>query len=247
MTIGLIDYKSMISEKQITSIIITVYSETFSVEQTIERLIKKDRGYILEIILLVHPNSSKESKLICQRLVEQYKIVKIQYQEKIPGVGWAIREGMMIAKGKYLALMSADLETEPEAIDRMMLKIQETNCDLVIGNRWLKGGGFKNYEKKKLVLNWIFQKLFGLIYSTKIGDLTYGFKIIKKELADNIQWTSELHEIYIETTVRPLKLKYKIEQIPTIWIGRKEGVSKNTFFKNFRYISVAFNVLFEQK
>ena len=247
MTIGLIEYKSMISEKQITSIIITVYSETFSVEQTIERLIKKDRGYILEIILLVHPNSSKESKLICQRLVEQYKIVKIQYQEKIPGVGWAIREGMMIAKGKYLALMSADLETEPEAIDRMMLKIQETNCDLVIGNRWLKGGGFKNYEKKKLVLNWIFQKLFGLIYSTKIGDLTYGFKIIKKELADNIQWTGELHEIYIETTVRPLKLKYKIEQIPTIWIGRKEGISKNTFFKNFRYISVAFNVLFEQK
>ena len=237
----------MINYKKITSIIITVYSETFSVEQTIERLIKKDRGYILEIILLVHPNSSKESKLICQRLVEQYKIVKIQYQEKIPGVGWAIREGMMIAKGKYLALMSADLETEPEAIDRMMLKIQETNCDLVIGNRWLKGGGFKNYEKKKLVLNWIFQKLFGLIYSTKIGDLTYGFKIIKKELADNIQWTGELHEIYIETTVRPLKLKYKIEQIPTIWIGRKEGVSKNTFFKNFRYISVAFNVLFEQK
>jgi glycosyltransferase involved in cell wall biosynthesis len=237
----------MINYKKITSIIITVYSETFSVEQTIERLIKKDRGYILEIILLVHPNSSKESKLICQRLVEQYKIVKIQYQEKIPGVGWAIREGMMIAKGKYLALMSADLETEPEAIDRMMLKIQETNCDLVIGNRWLKGGGFKNYEKKKLVLNWIFQKLFGLIYSTKIGDLTYGFKIIKKELADNIQWTGELHEIYIETTVRPLKLKYKIEQIPTIWIGRKEGVSKNTFFKNFRYISVACNVLFEQK
>ena len=221
----------MINYKKITSIIITVYSETFSVEQTIERLIKKDRGYILEIILLVHPNSSKESKLICQRLVEQYKIVKIQYQEKIPGVGWAIREGMMIAKGKYLALMSADLETEPEAIDRMMLKIQETNCDLVIGNRWLKGGGFKNYEKKKLVLNWIFQKLFGLIYSTKIGDLTYGFKIIKKELADNIQWTGELHEIYIETTVRPLKLKYKIEQIPTIWIGRKEGISKNTFFK----------------
>jgi len=237
----------MINYKNITSIIITVYSETFSVEQTIERLIKKDRGYILEIILLVHPKSSTESKLICQRLVEQYKIVKIQYQEKIPGVGWAIREGMMIAKGKYLALMSADLETEPEAIDRMMLKIQETNCDLVIGNRWLKGGGFKNYEKKKLVLNWIFQKLFGLIYSTKIGDLTYGFKIIKKELADNIQWTGELHEIYIETTVRPLKLKYKIEQIPTIWIGRKEGVSKNTFFKNFRYISVAFNVLFEQK
>jgi len=247
MKIGLIEYNSMISEEQITSIIITVYSETFSVEQTIERLIKKDRGYILEIILLVHPNSSRQSKIICQKLFEQYKIVKIQYQEKIPGVGWAIREGMMAAKGQYLALMSADLETEPEAIDRMMIKIKETNCDLVIGNRWLKGGGFKNYDRKKLVLNWIFQKIFKTLYRTKFGDLTYGFKIIKKEIADNIQWTSNLHEIYIETTVRPLKLKYNIEEIPTIWIGRKEGISKNTFFKNFRYISVAFKVLFEQK
>ena len=63
MKIGLIEYNSMISEEQITSIIITVYSETFSVEQTIERLIKKDRGYILEIILLVHllPNISKKA------------------------------------------------------------------------------------------------------------------------------------------------------------------------------------------
>ena len=83
MKIGLIEYNSMISEEQITSIIITVYSETFSVEQTIERLIKKDRGYILEIILLIHPNSSRQSKIICQKLFEQYKIVKIQYQEKI--------------------------------------------------------------------------------------------------------------------------------------------------------------------
>ena len=109
-------------------------------------------------------------------------IVVVQYQEKIPGVGWAIREGMMAAKGQYLALMSADLETEPEAIDRMMIKIKETNCDLVIGNRWLKGGGFKNYDRKKLVLNWIFQKIFKTLYRTKFGDLTYGFKIIKKEI-----------------------------------------------------------------
>ena len=77
MKIGLIEYNSMISEEQITSIIITVYSETFSVEQTIERLIKKDRGYILEIILLVHPNSSRQSKIICQKLLLLLKVIPL--------------------------------------------------------------------------------------------------------------------------------------------------------------------------
>ena len=127
-----------------TSIIITVYSETFSLEETIERLLKLDRDYILEIILVVHPNSSNESKSICQKLTTQYDFIKIHYQKKIPGIGWAIQEGMALAKGEYLAILAADLETEPEAIDRMMIKFEETGCDVVVGNRWLKGGGFKN-------------------------------------------------------------------------------------------------------
>ena len=229
-----------------TSVIVTVFSETFSIIETIERLLKKDRGYILEIILVVHPKSSDESKAVCQKLTSQYSFLRIHYQQKTPGVGWAIREGMKIAKGQYLALMAADLETEPEAIDRMMLKFEETDCDVVIGNRWLKGGGFKNYDKIKLVLNWFFQNIFKILYRTKIGDLTYGLKILKKEVADNIKWSGTLHEFYIETTIRPLKQKYTIEQVPTIWICRQEGVSRNNFFSNFRYVKLACKILFEK-
>ena len=230
-----------------TSIIITVYSETFSLEETIERLLKQDRDYILEIILVVHPNSSNESKSICQKLTTQYDFIKIHYQKKIPGIGWAIQEGMALAKGEYLAILAADLETEPEAIDRMMIKFEETGCDVVVGNRWLKGGGFKNYEKKKLVLNWFFQKIFKILYKTKIGDLTYGLKILRKDVADSIQWTGFMHEFYIESTVRPIKQNYKVEQIPTVWIGRREGESKNSFFNNLRYVKMALCVLFEKR
>ena len=101
----------------------------------------------------------------------------------------------------YITKLNITDETEPEAIDRMMLKFEETDCDVVIGNRWLKGGGFKNYDKMKLVLNWFFQNIFKILYRTKIGDLTYGLKILKKEVADNIKWSGTLHEFYIETTI----------------------------------------------
>jgi dolichol-phosphate mannosyltransferase len=143
---------------------------------------------------------------------------------------------MQAATGNYVALMAADLETEPAAVDRMVQKLVETGCDEVIANRWLPGGGFTNYDPLKLVLNWIFQKGFRVLFWTRIGDFTFGLKLLSKELADAIDWQGKTHEICIETTVKPLKKGYRLEQVPTVWIGRREGRSVNTFFKNFRYV-----------
>jgi glycosyltransferase involved in cell wall biosynthesis len=207
----------------------------------------KNTGYIKEIILSVAPKSSEDCFRVCKELEAKYSFLKTHVQEQVPGVGWAIREAMNLAEGDYIALLSADLETEPESVDRMYRKIKETGCDLVIGNRWLKGGGFENYDPIKLILNWGFQHIFKALYLTNIGDLTYGLKTIKKSVADRIKWEATLHEIYIETTVKPMKLGYKVEQIPTVWIGRKEGESKNTFFKNFRYVKLALSVLLSNK
>ena len=143
---------------------------------------------------------------------------------------------MALARGTHIALMSGDLETEPEAVDRMVRKIEETGADCVVASRWRGGGGFIGYDKTKLVLNWIFQKVFRILYWTKLTDLTYGFKILKKKVAEKIQWEGTLHEIFIETTVKPLRAGFTFEEVPSVWISRKEGVSKNTFMRNFRYI-----------
>jgi len=229
------------------SIVITVYSETFSLIETIRRLMEHDRKYICEIVLVVSPKSSGECIAICNDLATQYAIIKVHMQKKNPGVGWAIREGMELSTGDYVVLLSADLETEPEATDRMIKKIEETGCDGVVGNRWLPGGGFINYDKLKLVLNYIFQKFFKILFKTNIGDLTYGYKVLSKKICDDISWEGTLHEIYIETTIKPLKKGYYIEQVPTIWVGRTEGASSNSFLKNFRYVKMAFNVLLTKK
>lgn len=229
------------------SVVVTVFDETYSIRETVKRLTDCDRDYIREIILLIHPKSPMETFEICKELSENHEFVIVQIQKNIPGVGWAIREGMEASKGDFIALLSSDLETEPEALDRMITKIEETDCDLVIGNRWLKGGGFHNYNKTKLVLNWLFQYIFRIIYFTKLGDLTYGYKVLRRDLVQKIDWESTLHEIYIETTIKPLKIGCKADQVPTVWIGRTEGESKNTFLRNFRYVRLALKVWIKKK
>ena len=225
------------------SIVVTVFSETFSIRETVETLLGRDRGYIKEIILLVSPRASDESFSICRECADKDLRVRILIQKNNPGIGWAYREGMRAATGNFVALMAADLETEPAAVDRMVEKILQTGCDGVIANRWLPGGGFTNYDPIKYVLNWFFQKMFMLLFWTNLGDLTFGFKILSKKITDSIEWQGTLHEICIETTVKPIKRGYRLEQVPSIWVGRKEGRSVNTFLKNFRYVEMAFKTL----
>jgi glycosyltransferase involved in cell wall biosynthesis len=224
------------------SVVVTVFSETFSIDETLKILLDNDRGYIQEILLLTSPRASEETFSICRQCEARQPRVKLVVQKNNPGIGWAYREGMEAAKGNYVALMAADLETEPAAIDRMVRKVEETGCDEVIANRWLPGGGFTNYDPLKLVLNWIFQKAFRVLFWTHIGDFTFGLKLLSKEVAEAIEWDGTTHEICIETTVKPLKKGYHLEQVSTVWVGRKEGASVNTFFKNFRYVKLGLRV-----
>jgi dolichol-phosphate mannosyltransferase len=225
------------------SIVVTVFSETFSIRETVGILLARDRGYIEEIILLISPRASAESFAIALECIQRDPRVKIQMQTRNPGIGWAYREGMQVASGNFVALMAADLETEPEAVDRMVDKLVATGCDGVIANRWLPGGGFTNYDPIKYVLNWMFQKMFALLFWTDLGDLTFGFKILSKQIAETIDWQGTMHEICIETTVKPIKQGFHLTQVPSVWVGRKEGRSVNTFFKNYRYVVMALKTL----
>jgi dolichol-phosphate mannosyltransferase len=224
------------------SVVVTVFTETLSVAETVRRLLLNDHGSIREILLVVHPGSSQATKQICAELEAKYDVVRVYIQQKTPGVGWALREGMSIAREQAVCIMAGDLETEPEAVERMFQKMRSTGADVVLGNRWAPAGGFANYGLGKYILNWMFQRAFRLIYSTQMNDLTYGFKILRKRVIESINWECTFHEIFIETTVKPLRRGFHVEQVPTVWVGRTEGKSVNTFGRNLKYVALALKV-----
>src|SRR5580692_7410615 len=63
------------------SIVVTVFTETFSIRETVQILLGKDRGYISEIILLISPRASEEAFAICRECIEMDPRVKIQRSE----------------------------------------------------------------------------------------------------------------------------------------------------------------------
>jgi glycosyltransferase involved in cell wall biosynthesis len=224
------------------SVVVTVYTETRSVAETVRRLLLNDHGSIREILLVVHPGSSEATKQTCADLEAKCDVVRVHIQQQTAGVGWALREGMGAAREQAVCIMAGDLETEPEAVERMFQKMKSTGADVVLGNRWAPAGGFANYGLGKYLVNWIFQKAFRVIYATQMNDLTYGFKILRKRVIESINWESTFQEIFIETTVKPLRRGFHVEQVPTVWVGRTDGNSVKTFGRNLKYVALALKV-----
>lgn len=225
------------------SIILPVYSEEESIIYVVESLRKLVKGKLYEIILLVSPLSQKKTVDICKKLTKRHKNTRFYFQKENPGLGRGIREGMSYVKGSHVLMMDSDGEMSPDTVPVMIKKMEETNCDMVVASRFMKGGDVEGYDKFKYwFMNRPFQLFFRLLFMTKIHDLTLGFKLMKRKIIDEIKFDSNFHDIAVETTLRPIKHRYKVEEVPTVWKSREKGTSKNKMMANFRYFLKALSI-----
>ena len=118
--------------------------------------------------------------------------------------------------------------------------------DLVVGARWMKGGGVYGYDRFKYVLNRVYQFLFRLLYRSPLHDLTFGFKLGRSVVLKAMPLEAQFGESGCETTLRVIRAGYTVTEVPTVWRCRKEGVSTNRFRRNFRYVSIALSILFQR-
>jgi dolichol-phosphate mannosyltransferase len=130
-----------------------------------------------------------------------------------------------------------------ETIPHMLTALEEGKCGMVVGSRWMRGGGLVGYSPFKYWLNWAFQQIFRLLYWTHIHDLTYGFKVHRAEVLQGIVLEAVNQEIGCETTLKPIRLGVPVAEVPTVWTARIQGRSSNNFWRNFRYLRVALQIL----
>jgi glycosyltransferase involved in cell wall biosynthesis len=225
------------------SVVLPVYSETETVRQVVDWLLENLAGRLAEVLIILSRRSSAASRAVCSALEASDPRIRVYIQKRNPGLGYAVREGLERAQGDVVLLMDSDGEMENETVLKMVAAIERENCGLVVASRWIEGGGFTGYSPVKYGLNWGFQQVFRALFQTRVHDLTYGFKLIRRELAQALAWEGTLHEIACETTLKPIRLGVRVAEVPSRWTARTHGVSKNTFLRNFRYVAMALRIL----
>ena len=231
------------------SVVTPVFSEDDSLCPLVDSLHKILGDNLSEIIIVYHPNSTDSCLKTLEILKKEYSKVTTMPQDlSEPGNGSAFRQGFAKIQGSHVLMIDSDGEMDVNTIPTMIKKMKQTRCDVVVSSRFMNGGEVKGYSFKKLILNRIFQYLFRVLYQTNLTDLTYGFKLIKTEVLKSIQWKAKFQDIGAETTLKPLKKGYIIQQVPTTWISRKAGGGNSlSIMGNLRYPLIALRILLNKE
>jgi dolichol-phosphate mannosyltransferase len=189
-------------------------------------------------VLVVDDNSPDGTGQLADDLAAQLPgMVAVLHRSGKQGLGTAYIEGFRVAlaHGADAVLqMDCDFSHSPEYVPQMIQKMQETNCDVVIGSRYVKGGRLDDTwgVSRKLLSWWANSVYVRMILRTNVLDATGGFRLWKREVLEGIDLNrirSNGYVFQVETIYVTEKLGYRICEIPIYFADRKRGQSKMSF------------------
>lgn len=221
------------------SFVLPVLCETAALRTTVETIVRLSPAEVHEVLIVLADRSTPESAYAAEQLRDEFVDVVRLHWQKLPGLGGAIAEAFTLAGGTHVMLMAADLETDPEEIPRFVEKMREANWDIVAGSRWMPGGGFQRYGPARLAANWMFQQCLRLAFTTRLTDLSFAYRLYRREAIEGIRWEESGHAMLLECMLKPLRLGARVAEVPCQWRRRGEGVSAGSFRGMLGYLPTA--------
>ena len=227
------------------AIIIPTYNEKENISIITEEITKELKDKKIDYsIIIVDDKSPDGTGEIAENLSEKNRHIFVINRESKLGIGGAYIEGFKFAlknlnSDLYLT-MDADLSHDPKYIFDLV-KASEEN-DVIIGSRYVNCGGIINWGIIRIIIskgaNILTKKILGL----KSNDCTSGFKCIKKEVIEKLDFSkisSRGYPFIIEFLYYCKENGFKIKEVPIIFINRKFGkskISKKEMYETFKLL-----------
>ena len=209
------------------SIIIPCRNEEEIIEDTLNEIINFLRDRITEFeINVINDFSNDNTFNKVKKMSGVEKKVKIYNNQNI-GLGGAINLGIKNSSYKYTTIVMADLSDSPEDIFKYYKEIKTKELDAVLGSRFINGSKIKNYPKRKLFLNRLFNNLIKILFWQKYNDFTNAFKIYRTDVLKELKpIISENFNVFLELPLKIISRKYKYSIIAINWKNRNSGTAK---------------------
>ena len=210
-------------------VIIPTYNEKENVEKIIRKVMSLDGGFH---ILIIDDGSPDGTAQIVKNLQPEWsdRLHLLERQGKL-GLGTAYIAGFkwgLAHDYTYIFEMDADFSHNPD--DLIHLHAACANgADLAIGSRYCCGISVVNWPLGRVLMSYFASKYVRTVLGLKIKDTTAGFKCYRRAVLEKIAFDRIKMKGYgfqIEMKYTAHKLCFKLEEVPIIFIDRKEGSSK---------------------
>jgi glycosyltransferase involved in cell wall biosynthesis len=169
------------------SIIVPAYNERARIGNTLERILEhlQQQKWSAEVVV-VDDGSRDDTPQIVRRFAAQHPQVRLLQNPGNQGKGYAVRNGMLNAKGRILLFTDADLSS-PIAEAAKLFTALEKGADVAIGSRWLDPSlQFQRQSLKRQAMSRAFNLFLRAVLAVPYRDTQCGFKAFTRRAAEAI-------------------------------------------------------------
>jgi len=152
------------------------------------------------------------------------------------GKGASLREGFgHILKKNFDAVMVMDGDGQHDIkdVDSFVKVAEETNADMVIGNRMYDTTAMPYI---RVCTNRFMSKLLSWMCKQYVPDSQCGFRLIKRQVLERVKLESSKYEIESELIIKAARAGFKIESVPIKTVYQGENSRINPILDTLRFI-----------
>lgn len=208
-------------------VIIPTYNELESLPPIVSRV----RASVPEAHLLIADDNSPDGTgELADALAAADEHVHVMHRLGKDGLGaaylagfsWALQQGFDV-----VVEMDADGSHQPEQLPRLLEALRQS--DLVLGSRWVDGGGVENWPRSREVLsrggNFYTRAMLGI----PVKDATGGYRAFRASTLRRLdldQVASQGYCFQVDLAWRALQRGMRVVEVPIWFVERTAGTSK---------------------
>lgn len=209
-------------------IVIPVYNEDRNILSALHSL-KKDIHTSFRVLICYDNDDDTTLPVVARLPSDEFSISLVKNSGRGPHS--AVMAGFGVATAPMVLVYMADDDYNSAIIDKMVQKVRQ-GCDVVVASRFMPGGEMKDCSSliKELITRLGAFVVFHFA-GVAVHDPTNAFRLFSRRVIKTIEIESTQGFTFsIELLVKALRLKWKVAEIPALWIEREDKPSRFRVF-----------------
>ena len=210
---------------------ILVIVPTYNEREALPLIVERIRASVPEAdILVADDNSPDGTGAIADSLAASDAHVQVMHRHGKEGLGaayiagftWGLQNGYDV-----LVEMDADGSHQPEQLPRLLDALR--GADLVLGSRWIPGGGTENWPKGREVLSRGGNAYTRAMLGVPIHDATGGYRAFRADTLRRLDLHTVASQGYcfqVDLAWRTVQRGMTVKEVPITFVERSVGDSK---------------------
>lgn len=211
-------------------VIIPTYNEIENIGNIIDAVISLEDSFDLLVIDDASPDGTQEA--VKEKMSQYPGRVHLETRTGKLGLGTAYIHGFKWALERgyeYMIEMDADFSHNPNDLPKLYHECKDKGADVSIGSRYVSGVNVVNWPMGRILMSYYASMYVRLVTGMKLHDSTAGFVCYKAHVLrtlnlDKIQFKG--YAFQIEMKFKAYLKKFKIVEVPIIFVNRQLGTSK---------------------